>query len=221
MLKYFRSQWDTVPFCVIDFETTGVNPVVDRVVQIGVVRFENCEPVGSVKSLINPGRDIPAEVSKIHGILQEHVEDAPHIRDFLYTDDVQKLLTDAQPAAYNAQFDKQFCPPFGSDWTWPWFDPLSMVRYVDRYVAGKGRHKLEVTCKRYGIELVDAHDAISDATATGNLLFKLGKDRFPKQYTLGRALDWLNRVQAAEWFRHQQWKSGLPPEEKDELTIVI
>lgn len=40
MLKYFNQQWDTVPVCVIDTETTGVQPGRDRTVQVGVVRFE-------------------------------------------------------------------------------------------------------------------------------------------------------------------------------------
>ncbi len=216
MLKYFKSQWDTVPFTVIDTETTGIDPAVDKIVQIAVVRFENYEPVASLSSLINPNRDIPKEASAVHGVLNEHVVGAPQIKDFFYSKEVQNLLTDAQPAAYNAQFDKQFVPPFGSDWTWPWFDPMNLIRYRDRYVPGKGRHRLEATCKRYGIELINAHSAIGDATATGKLLFLVGKQTFPKQYSLGKALDWLNRVQAAEWFRHHQWRCGLPPKEENE-----
>jgi DNA polymerase III epsilon subunit-like protein len=129
------------------------------------------------------------------------------------SDGVAALLRDAQPAAYNAPFDRYFVPPFGDDWTWPWLDALSLVRKVDRFAKGAGRHKLAMACGRHGVALPDAHNAGADARACGELLFKIGRELFPKQYTLGEVLGWCRRAEAEEWFRFNEWLSRQPPRE--------
>lgn len=212
MFKYFNAQWDSVPTAWIDTETTGVCPGTDRCVQVAVVRFEAGLPVGMAQDFINPGRPIPESATAIHGITDIAVKDAPTIEAFMARADVLALLEGAQPAAYNAPFDKHFVPPFG-DWTWPWLDALSLVRKVDRFASGKGRHKLEPTCKRHGIDLTDAHDAGADARAAGQLFYKLGRQTFPTHYTLGSVLGWQRRVEAEEWHRFMSWLANQPPKE--------
>src|ERR1041384_751619 len=146
MLKYFNQQWDTVPVCMIDTETTGVQPGRDRTVQVGLVRFENGAPVGSFSSLVNPGIPIPASATAIHGITDAHVAGAPPLAEVFAPPQAVKLLEGAQYAAYNASFDRYFIPPIGDDWSYPWADSLSLVRKVDRYARGKGRHRLGAAC---------------------------------------------------------------------------
>lgn len=212
MLKFFNTQWDELPITVLDVETTGKTPGLDRTVQVGVVRFERREVVGSVWSYINPGVPIPSEVTAIHGVTDEHVAGAPDLAEYFTRPEVTRLISDAQPCAYNAGFDQRFLPPLdGIDWDWPWIDPLVLVRKVDRYVSGKGQKKLGPACTRYGVELTKAHDAAADAKAAGELLFKLGGEQFPKVYTLGELLTWQVKQQACEWARHMSWKSTLPP----------
>lgn len=213
MLKFFNQPWDAVPTAWIDTETTGVRPGKDRCVQIAVVRFEGRAPVGMAEDFINPGIAIPAAATAIHGITDHAVKDAPTIEAFMARADVQALLDGAQPAAYNAPFDRHFVPPFGEDWTWPWLDALSLVRKIDRFAKGAGRHKLEASCKRHGIELSGAHDAGADARAAGQLFYKLGAQEFPRIYTLGAALGWQRRVEAEEWVRFMSWLSTQPPRE--------
>ena len=55
--------------------------------------------------------------------------------------------------------------------------------------------------------------APADACAAGELLFKLGRETFPKDYTLGQALGWQRRAEAEEWFRFNEWLSRQPPRE--------
>lgn len=214
MIKFFNTQWDEVPAAWIDTETTGVKPGKDRCVQIAVVRFEGGEPVGSVGDFVNPGIPIPEAATAIHGITDMAVSGAGPIEAFMARADVIALLAGAQPAAYNAPFDKHFVPPFGDDWTWPWLDALSLVRKVDRFAKGKGRHRLEASCQRHGIDLIGAHDATADATAAGKLLYKLGRQEFPKVYSLGQALSWQRRSEAEEWARFMGWLSTQPPKEE-------
>jgi DNA polymerase III subunit epsilon len=213
VLKFFSAQWDSVPVVLIDTETTGIQPGRDRTVQVGIVRFEGGEIMGSRSSFIDPGIPIPEAATAIHGITDIAVQGAPSLADFFADPETRRLLDGAQPAAYNASFDRHFVPPFGDDWTWPWLDSLSLVRKVDRYAKGAGRHKLEATCKRHGVPLEGAHDAIADATAAGLLLYKLGRATFPQQYSLGQALGWQRRVEAEEWFRFNEWLSAQPTRE--------
>ena len=213
MLKYFNLPWDSVPIVVLDTETTGLAVGKDKAVSVALVRFENGARVGSFSSFLNPGFPIPEAATAIHKITDAAVANAPSIADLFADARVTALLDGAQPAAYNGPFDRHFVPPFGDDWTWPWLDALSLVRKVDRFAKGAGRHKLEATCRRHGIALDNAHDAEGDACAAGELLFKLGRETFPKDYTLGQALGWQRRAEAEEWFRFNEWLSRQPPRE--------
>lgn len=213
MLKFFNSQWDSVPIVVIDAETTGLRLGRDKACSIAAVRFENGSVVRAVSSLINPGFPIPEAATAIHGITDAHVASAVTIEQFFDEPNTQLVLSGAQPLAYNAGYDRYFVVPFGEDWTWPWLDCLSLVRKVDKWVKGSGRHKLEATCARHNIELSKAHDAEADATAAGHLFYKLAKAEFPAGYTLGETLDWQRRAEAASWFDFNSWLAKQPPRE--------
>ena len=211
MLKYFNQQWDTVPLVVVDVETTGTQPGRDRVVQVGLARFENGAMVASRASLIDPGIPIPEAATVIHGITDLAVQGMPKLEAFFEDEETKALLADAQPAAFNAHFDRHFVPPLLDDATWPWVDPLTLVRKVDRYVRGSKRHRLTAACARYGIELTNAHSADGDAKAAGDLFYKIGRSKFPKVYTMGRLLSWQLKEEAHEWARFHEWKVNAPP----------
>ena len=71
------------PIVFFDFETTGVDVVRDRVVQVACVRL--C-PDGSretMESLVNPEMPIPAEVSAIHHITDDMVVSAPRFAELI------------------------------------------------------------------------------------------------------------------------------------------
>jgi DNA polymerase-3 subunit epsilon len=213
MIKLFSRRWDDAPTGWIDTETTGTRPGLHRAVSVAIVRFERGAPVGSYATLVDPGQPIPSEATAIHGITDERVSGMPTIEHVFALPAVQSLLRDAQPAAYNAPFDRHFVPPFGEDWTWPWADSLSIVRVVDRFERGKGRHKLAAAAARHGVPAWDAHQAEGDATAAGLLFYRLvpmvdGLARL----SLGELLHWQRQQEANEWFRFMGWMSKQPRE---------
>lgn len=215
MLKHFNDPWDSVPLVVIDTECTGPLPGADTTVSFGLARFERGEFVAGLERLVNPGRPIPPESTAIHGITDEMVAGSPSLAVAFREPDVTALLTDAQPAGYNVAFDRHFVPPFefGARWDWPWLDVLMIVRKQDRFAKGAGRHKLGAACERHGIALTAAHSASADARACGELLYKLGRETFPKGYSLGQALSFCRRAECEEWFRFNEWISRQPPRE--------
>lgn len=211
MIRFFNTPWSEVPTVWLDCETTGTRPGYDRAVQVGIVRFEKGAPVGDFVSLVNPAMPIPAESTAIHSITDAMVADAPTIADVFASDEVKTLLSDAQAGAYNASFDRHFVPPFGDDWSYPWADSLSLVRAVDKYARGKGRHKLGAVCERHGILLNGAHSAGADARAAGEVFYKLAPTKFGPTATTGNVLLWQRQQECEQWFNFAEWLSKQPP----------
>lgn len=168
--------WNAQPILVIDFETTGQDPATCEPVEMGVVRYEHGKEVGSWSTLIRPSCAIPAEASEIHGITDEMVANAPDA-DLVCPPD--ELLTGAIPCAYNEGYDRLIAArciaslPESIRRAHAWIDPYVMVQLVDKFAAGKGRHKLANACARRGITLEGAHRVEGDCRATGELLFAI------------------------------------------------
>lgn len=89
----------TRPLAVFDIESTGLNPRLDRIIELSIVRLE---PSGSrtVKTwLVNPEVPIPHEATEIHGITDREVATCP---PFLFVvDEVDAFLADCDLGGYN------------------------------------------------------------------------------------------------------------------------
>jgi DNA polymerase III epsilon subunit family exonuclease len=102
-------------FIAFDTETTGLFPGFDQLVEIAACRFSNGTVIDTFETLVNPEREIPAEVSALHGITNEMVADAPRgdeaVKAFL------KFIGNDPLLAHNAPFDENFvsfnCHRFG------------------------------------------------------------------------------------------------------------
>jgi DNA polymerase III epsilon subunit-like protein len=67
------------PLAFIDLETTGVSLTADRIVEIAVVIVHPAGEIVRWTRLVHPGRPIPAEATKIHGIGDDDVRDQPQL----------------------------------------------------------------------------------------------------------------------------------------------
>lgn len=213
----FTRPWREVDTCWIDFETTGTQIGIDQAVQVGFSRFSGGQHVDTISVLIRPTIPIPKEATAIHGITEEMVAKSPLIDEVLQLPLLCDLLVNAQPAAYNAAFDRNFCSAKAVNMDWPWLDALSLVRVVDKFAKGKGRHRLSEACKRHGVELSQAHSAGADARAAGELFYKLaptvevpGRGSIAN-WTLGQLLCWQGIEEKREWYRFHEWRAKQPP----------
>jgi DNA polymerase-3 subunit epsilon len=171
--------WTEVPLLVIDVETTGVGHL-DRIVEVGLARFEHGALVETWASLVNPGRPIPAEATAINKIRDEDAAAAP--RFGLVVHHILRLAYGAYPVAYNAYFDKRFflrelrrtrldlrsVSPFDQDLEW--IDPFAWVWRLSDQAAS---NSLANACLRHNVRLDSAHRASADAVAAGQLLFAM------------------------------------------------
>ncbi|MBR3496150.1 MAG: ribonuclease H-like domain-containing protein [Prevotella sp.] len=67
----------TKPLVVFDLETTGLDLVKDRIIQISYIKVNPDGSEERVNKFINPEKPIPAEVEQLTGISNDDVKDAP------------------------------------------------------------------------------------------------------------------------------------------------
>ena len=172
-----RETWRDVSFVVVDFETTGVNPKTDRVIQMAAVVVNgHGEVIESFDTVVRP--ESPAEYTHgaehVHGISRDQVRNGMPLRQAL------ERLWDISDGnlftAHNARFDLGFLHAeskrVGIERTIDTHvDTLALARSVDSDRTRK--HSLTALCEHYGIERDKAHDALSDASATAELLVHL------------------------------------------------
>jgi DNA polymerase-3 subunit epsilon len=95
----------------LDTETTGIEPLKgDRILEIGCVRLNGRsvseDPSFCLQIYINPERDIPEEVTAIHGITNEKVANCPKFAEI--ADRFIEFIRGAELLIHNAAFDVGF-----------------------------------------------------------------------------------------------------------------
>lgn len=94
----------TRPICFFDLETTGVNITTDRIVEIAILKVHPNGKEESHRWLVNPQMPIPPEVTKVHGISDADVADAPIFKEL--AKEINNLIKDSDLAGYNSnRFD--------------------------------------------------------------------------------------------------------------------
>lgn len=169
-------------FVVVDLETTGLDRQTDTLLSIGAMRIVKgrIRLGDNFSELINPGRAIPAESIKIHGITPDQVNNARSapevVADFL------AYLNRDILVAHHAGFDLHFLNQtmlslYGFPLQNLVLDTASLCKQVvlpsDPY--GINRHQgscsLDSLAARFGIESSERHTAFGDALATA-LIFQ-------------------------------------------------
>ena len=155
-----------VPVAVLDFETTGMWPGPDRVVEVSVVRVEpGSGPELVLDTLVNPGRRMGCTF--VHGITDRDVIDAPRFEQV--AGPLVESLAGCVVAAYNAAFDVRFLEhELGRVGVRHLFPHLCLM-YL-RPLLGLGKHcRLSAACRQHGIAHDRAHTAAGDARAAAGL----------------------------------------------------
>ncbi len=174
-------------YVVFDLETTGLSPWAgDEIIEIGAMKVfgDEVDEVNTFHSLVNPRRLISEEATRINGISNEMVADAPTF------DEVFPKFLDFVGGAYlvaqNAKFDMSFLMKYmvQNKISRP-FEVYDTMHFSRRCFPEESRHNLDVICKRLGLEMAkgdDRHRSIGDVRLTAKAFIsmcgKLG-DKIP------------------------------------------
>jgi DNA polymerase-3 subunit epsilon len=163
-----------VTFCVLDIETTGTDRGGDCITEIGVVKVRGGERLGTMATLVNPGRAIAPTITILTGISDSMVAPAPRIETVLPT--LQEFVGDAVIVGHNVGFDMAFIntalrrsgrEPFRGTV----IDTLPLARRLVRDEVPDCR--LGTLANRFRLSHRPTHRALDDALATTELLHLL------------------------------------------------
>ncbi len=163
-------------YAIVDLETTGGIAKRDKITEIGIVLYNGDEIIQTYQSLINPGRSIPSEITRITGITNEMVVDAPFFYEV--AKDVVKLTEGAIFVAHNVRFDYSFLKEEFASLGYTFTKrQLCTVRLSRKAFPGLKSYSLGNLIKHFDIEVSARHRALDDAIATTELLKNiLGQD---------------------------------------------
>lgn len=160
----------TRPIVFVDLETTGVNVVTDRIIEISLVKIfpDGTQEIRTER--VNPTIPIASQATAIHGIKDEDVKDKPTFAEIAHS--LAQFIGNSDMAGYNAiKFD------------FPLLSEEFLRADVDFDVQARKLvdvqnifHKMEPRTLRAAYrfycqkELIDAHSAEADTLATYEVL---------------------------------------------------
>ena len=173
-----RSLAETI-FAVLDLETSGGSPRLGAgITQIGVVKVQGGEVLGTFQSFVDPGHPLPVFITQLTGISDEMLISAPFIDEILPT--LFEFLGSAEETvvvAHNSPFDLSFlkAASLTHEIAWPDYltvDTARLARAVldpDEVV----NCKLSTLSDFFGATTSPSHRALDDALATVDVLHAL------------------------------------------------
>ena len=157
------------PYVVVDIETTGGNNSYNRITEIGMVKLIAGEEVARYQTLINPQRRIPSNITRLTGISDEMVADAPVFEQV--ADDIASFTEDAVFVAHNVNFDYGFIKQEFARLEQVYRRPkMCTVREMRRTYPGLPSYSLANLTRHFEITMERHHRALSDAKAAAELL---------------------------------------------------
>lgn len=204
--------WHHGRLAAFDIESTGVSPEDDRIVTATVSVVGGDAPIDSVSWLADPGIEIPAGATNVHGITTEMARaegrEPADVVDEITTMLEREVSKGVPIVAFNARYDLTMLDrearrneveplvervPADSLLV---VDPLIIDKQLDKF--RKGKRTLTDVCAVYDVALNDAHAADADAIAAARVAWRLGE----KFEELGVPLDELHQLQVA-WAAEQ------------------
>ncbi|MFC3634357.1 helicase C-terminal domain-containing protein [Enterococcus rivorum] len=165
-------------YAVVDIETTGTDPLTDRIIQFGCVLIKNGEIVSRFATDINPNQAISKQIQGLTGISNTRVQKAPYFEDVALT--IYNLLADTIFVAHNIYFDYAFlshelvrcgAPKLKI----PGIDTVELAQV---FLPTEKSFRLNDLAESLGLVHDNPHQADSDAQVTAELLLLIERKMY-------------------------------------------
>ena len=164
-VRNIKGQSLDTTYCVLDLETTGFSPRLEKITEIGVMKYQDGKVIDKFSCFVNPEKSIPPRVVEVTGITDDMVRNAETI-DKVFPK-LLEFIKDSVLVAHNAEFDVGFlrhvAKELGYEFDFTYLDTLSLAyELFPEYKT----YKLGRIAKNLGIKVDVAHRALDDVDTT-------------------------------------------------------
>ena len=181
-VRNIKGQDIDTTYCILDLETTGFSPKLEKITEIGIMKYKDGKVIDSFSCFVNPEKSISPRVVEVTNITDDMVRDAETI-DKVFPK-MLDFIKDTVLVAHNAEFDigflKHYAKELGYDFDFTYLDTLTLAQ--DLFPEYK-TYKLGRIAKNLGIKVEVAHRALDDVDTTVKvfkIMLKMLKDRGAK-----------------------------------------
>lgn len=164
---------ESMPCVVLDIETTGLEPTLHEVIEIGALSVKDLKVMDVFNMLIKPGIPISDEIEKLTGIHQPMVDNALGFKEIAGR--FLRFIGNRTLIAHNTDFDITFLKhhlfkELGVKLENPSFCTLRIARQV---IPGLSSYKLQSIADHLKVKNPLHHRALPDAETTYLVWLKL------------------------------------------------
>lgn len=165
-------------FCVLDLETTGLDPSYDEVIEVGIIKIRNNRIIETYHTLVKPRMTYIADgkecyiddfIVELTGITNEMLKDAPFFKDVFK--DIEDFIGDDIIVGHNINFDINFLYDFARENEFKevsndYWDSMKLAR---RILKDLNHHRLRDLAEFFEINY-EGHRALNDCETTFNIM---------------------------------------------------
>jgi DNA polymerase-3 subunit epsilon len=180
-------------YSIIDIETTGGNRDGHKITEIAIINVDGDQVVEEFSTLINPERSIPYPITRLTGISDDMVVNAPKFYEVAKK--IVQMTEGRIFVAHNVFFDFNFIKSEFAELGFQFKrEKLCTVRLARKHIPGHASYSLGKICNDLGIVIDGRHRAMGDAKATV-ILFQMIQ----------------NKIQDTDLIQEESKKVSLPP----------
>lgn len=201
--------WKDYNFIALDTETTGLDWIDDRIIQLGISWFNGGEFVKTREWIINSGKSSSPEAVAVHGITD--LDQLNGIDPFSALIQTKLIIPECRyMVIMNAPFDLNFLAAEFMRWDIdgsvidypPVLDPLVIDRFYSRNripALKSGARNLKALSERFGIHDYPLHSAGHDSRRVGELMIEMAN----RSGSLARTPLSVLQMKQRSW--HRRW----------------
>ncbi len=162
-------------YVVFDLETTGLDPLTNKIIEIGALKYKKGKLVAEYSVLINPEVLLPEVITKITGLNDEDLKDKPTINTVL--PEFLAFIEDLTLIAHNSSFDLSFIEENLKKLNMPIIQNknIDTIDLAKKYIPKAYNYKLE-TLKHYFKLDYGSHRSVDDCKTT-NYIYEYCKKK--------------------------------------------